>query len=121
MSGSSWIDSTGDTPQLKAGAAATGFIGTILVRWYAGLIEFIGSAGRGINDTIDGLGEWLTGMYLALPEGAAGVITAAAASNAEWIASLGTLGYVVAVVEGVAIFLLMVGTVRTAISWVTGS
>ncbi len=135
MSASDWIDTTGKTPTLKPVAAVTGFLSTILVGWYYGLLNFIGSAGGGIWGTVDAIRRFLADPAVVFDSRGvhpAGVIpwlfaigdnfvTTVAAENATWLRSLGIFGIVAGVIEGVVLVYVFAWVLKAIVRRLAGA
>lgn len=116
-----WIDTTGKTPTLKVGAAATGILGTILVGLQSGFISILTGFGGGYSSTLDGVNEFVSGGVIpSLVDLVVDVGRAAALTNGEWLSTFGALGIVVGFVEGFGIILVVIWTVRTVVSTLLG-
>lgn len=115
MSSSSWIDTSGRRPSLRAVAVLTGMASTVIYGWFVGYIAFLDSAWSGITGTLNDAQTWITQLFLSIPQIGVSAMDAAAQSNAEFLASFGLLGIVIGFAEGLLIFVLIVLTVRGAI------
>jgi len=94
------IDSSGSSPRLRLGALLGTGVATVAYGYWAGLLSWIDATLGGLNGSYDTIGTWISEELLgSLFAIGPNTISAAAASNARWIASLGPAGIVVATIE----------------------
>ena len=111
MAPRNWIDTSGGTPRLQSGKAAIGVLATLVVGWWTGLLGFIDRTGGGVWGTLQAIRGFLadpSGVIPYLFRIATDTADLAAMTHANWLASLGLLGQLVAFTEGVVIILVTV-------------
>jgi len=115
------IDTSGDTPRIRAGALAALLSGSILWGWYVGFLDFLTASLGGVTSTWSGLGAFQGDLFGAIIGLAVAGMNAAAASNAEFLSGLGVFGVVVGVIEVVALTVGVLWVLSTAASRITGA
>lgn len=84
-------------------------VGSVLLGWLIGAIDLIGSIGSGIGSFVGGLSRGNVRIIVTITNSIESAILAAWESNASFIASLGAIAPIVAVVE--------IGIVLLILSW----
>lgn len=108
-----FVDTSGSVPSLRVGALVSTLVGAVVYGWLYGFIGFVDTWLGGIAGAISSLGSYLSGALIpTLFAGLSGPVEAAWQSNAEFVASLGTLGMLVAALELALVLFIVLAVVE---------
>lgn len=126
MSTTGAIDTSDSTPTLNVARIAATALGTVIWGYVNGLLGFARRLFGGVFSTVDDVAAWLQappgdGLIPTLLAVPVNVLEAGATANAAFLSGLGMWGQLVAVLEGMAVLLLIILAIETAASKAVGA